>query len=34
MIFDEYTVDGGHLTDAGYKVITKEIKNVLKELIP
>ena len=28
-IREEYTVDGTHLTDAGYQVITQEINNVL-----
>ena len=30
-IKEEYTVDGTHLTDAGYQVITREINNVLAE---
>lgn len=28
-IYDEYTIDGGHLTTLGYEVITQEIKPVI-----
>ena len=30
-IYEEYTTDGGHLTEAGYEVLTKEITPVVKE---
>ena len=30
-IFEEYTTDGGHLTELGYEVLTKEITPVVKE---
>lgn len=30
-IFDEYTTDGGHLTEAGYNVLTKQITPVLEK---
>lgn len=29
-IYDEYTTDGGHLTDKGYEVLTREITPVLE----
>ena len=29
-IYAEYTTDGGHLTDLGYQVLTREIKPMLK----
>ena len=32
-IREEYTVDGTHLTDAGYQVITREIKKALEEYL-
>ena len=30
-IYDEYTTDGGHLTEAGYNVLTNEITPIVKE---
>ena len=32
-IYDEYTTDGGHLTDAGYRVLTENIKPAIKRAI-
>lgn len=32
-IFEDYTVDGAHFTDEGYKVVSNEIKKVLYELL-
>ncbi len=32
-IFENFTSDGGHLTSAGYEVLTAQIKPVLKSLI-
>ena len=32
-IYDEYTTDGGHLTDAGYKVFTRELTPVIEKLL-
>ena len=32
-IYDEYTTDGGHLTQKGYEVLTNSIKPVLKKQI-
>lgn len=32
-IVKEYTIDGGHLTEYGYLVLTKEVNNQLKELL-
>lgn len=32
-IVKEYTIDGGHLTEHGYLVLTKEVNNKLKELL-
>ena len=32
-IFDEYTTDGGHLTQKGYEVLTNCIKPVLQKLV-
>ncbi|MBQ8145779.1 MAG: hypothetical protein IJ039_03270 [Clostridia bacterium] len=32
-IYDEYTTDGGHLTDKGYTVLTENITPVLKEAL-
>ena len=33
-IFPEYTIDGGHLTDLGYQVLTAQITPVLEEILP
>ena len=30
-IYPEYTTDGGHLTEKGYEVLTKQITPVLEE---
>ena len=32
-IYPEYTTDGGHLTEAGYAVITAKVTPVIKELL-
>ncbi len=32
-IYEEYTTDGGHLTEAGYEVLTENIKPVLSKLL-
>jgi lysophospholipase L1-like esterase len=32
-IYEEYTTDGGHLTEAGYEVLTANIKPVLNRLL-
>ena len=29
----EYTIDGGHLSDKGYEVVTNQIKPVLNKLL-
>lgn len=33
-IYPEYTIDGGHLTNLGYQVITAQITPLLEELLP
>lgn len=32
-IYDEYTTDGGHLTDKGYEVLTAQIKPIVNEIL-
>lgn len=32
-IYPEYTVDGGHLTEKGYEVVTARVTPVLEELL-
>lgn len=32
-LVEEYTIDGGHFTDAGYAVLTAEVNKVLKTLL-
>ena len=32
-IYDEYTTDGGHLTEQGYEVLTSQISPVLEKLL-
>ncbi len=32
-IYPQYTTDGGHLTDEGYKVLTAQITPVLQALL-
>ena len=32
-IYDEYTVDGGHLTTKGYEVVTAQVVPVLENLL-
>ena len=32
-IYDEYTTDGGHLTEKGYEVLTKQITPVVDKIL-
>ena len=32
-IYEEYTIDGGHLTPAGYEVFTNAVTPILKKLL-